>query len=63
MIVCMTDLIRRVFCHVSTSRFYVLQNQTNVWVGADALDNRIWNFNLNDRYYSYYYYTYDYDVY
>jgi len=49
MIVCMTDLIRRVFSHVSTSRFCVLQNQTNVWVvGADALDNRIGNFNLND---------------
>lgn len=43
----MKDLIRRDFCHVGTSRFDVLQNQTNVWVG-DALDNRIWNFNLND---------------
>jgi len=43
-----TDLIRCVFCHVGTSRFDVLQNQTNAWVGADALDNRIWNFNLND---------------
>lgn len=47
-IVCMTDLIRRVFSHVSTSRFCVLQNQTNVRVGAEALDNRIGNFNLND---------------